>query len=123
MQKVDVDFTKLANSGYVARKRPAGDVIFSEGEAGDCMFILRSGEVEIRRHGELIEKVGPGGIFGEMSLIDGSPRSASAHAGTDCELLEIDEKTFTYLVHEAPYFALDVMRTLAARIRSLNELI
>lgn len=87
------------------------------------MYILRSGVVEITRGGTVVEKVEAGGIFGEMSLIDGSPRSAEAHAATDCELLQIDEKTFVYLVHETPYFALDVMRTLAARIRSMNELI
>lgn len=123
MSKVDIDFTKLANAGHTAQKRVAGDVIFAEGDAGKCMYILRSGEVEIRRGETVVERVGPGGIFGEMSLIDGSPRSAEARAATDCELLEIDEKTFVYLVHEAPYFALDVMRTLAARIRSMNELI
>lgn len=123
MPKVDLDFTKLANSGYAPRKRPAGDVIFSENDAGDCMFILRSGEIEIERKGNVVERVSAGGIFGEMSLIDGSPRSATARASTECELLEINEKTFVYLVHETPYFALDVMRILAARIRSLNELI
>ena len=87
------------------------------------MYILRAGGVEIRRGDKVVETVGPGGIFGEMSLIDGSPRSAEARAAADCELLEIDEKTFVYLVHEAPYFALDVMRIMAARIRSMNELI
>lgn len=120
---VDIDFTKLANAGHVAHKRPSGDVIFSQGETGSCMYILRAGAVEIRRGDKVVETVGPGGIFGEMSLIDGSPRSAEARAAADCELLEIDEKTFVYLVHEAPYFALDVMRIMAARIRSMNELI
>ena len=123
MPKADIDFTKLANAGYVPRKRKAGEVLFSEGDAGDCMYILRSGQVGLQRGGKTIETVGPGGIFGEMSLIDGSPRSAAARAMTDCELLEIDEKTFVFLVHETPYFALDVMRTLAARIRSMNDLI
>lgn len=118
-----IDFTRLASAGHIARTRAAGDVIFREDEAGDCMYVVRAGEVDIRRGGKVVEKVGPGGLFGEMSLIDGSPRSATAVVATDCELYQIDEKTFVHLVHEGPHFALDVMRTLTARIRSMNELI
>lgn len=58
-----------------------------------------------------------GGIFGEMALIDGSPRAATARAKTACEVAPITEKSFLFLVHETPFFAIAVMRTLAERLR------
>jgi CRP/FNR family cyclic AMP-dependent transcriptional regulator len=80
------------------------------------MYVVRSGNVEIERKGEVIETLSGGGIFGEMALIDGSPRSATARAKTACELAPISEKSFLFLVHETPFFAIAVMRTLAERL-------
>lgn len=79
--------------------------------------MVRIGEVEIERDGKLVETLSAGGIFGEMALIDGSPRAATARAKTACEVAPITEKTFLFLVHETPYFAIAVMRTLADRLR------
>ena len=79
------------------------------------MFLIRSGEVEHRARWQSHRDAGPGGIFGEMALIDGSPRSATARAKTDCVVAPINEKIFLFLVHETPYFAIAVMRTLADR--------
>jgi CRP-like cAMP-binding protein len=95
----------------------AGDVIFDIGDKGDKMYVVRSGEVEIERGGKIVETVMAGGIFGEMALIDGAPRAATARAKTECEIAPIAEKNFLFLVHETPYFALAVMRTLAERLR------
>jgi len=81
------------------------------------MYVIRSGEVEIERDGKIVEKLGPGGIFGEMALIDGAPRAATAKAKTACEVAPITEKTFLFLVHETPFFAISVMRALADRLR------
>jgi CRP/FNR family cyclic AMP-dependent transcriptional regulator len=86
------------------------------------VFLIRSGEVEIERNGKVIETLGPGGIFGEMALIDGSPRSATARAKTDCVVAPINEKIFLFLVDETPYFAVAVMRTLADRVRRMNAM-
>ena len=55
-------------------------------------------------------------------MIDGSPQSATVRAKTDCEVVSITEKTFLFLVHETPYFAIAVMRALAARLRHMNEI-
>jgi CRP/FNR family cyclic AMP-dependent transcriptional regulator len=62
------------------------------------MYVVRSGNVEIERNGEVIETLSGGSIFGEMALIDGSPRSATARAKTACELAPISEKSFLFLV-------------------------
>ena len=85
------------------------------------MYLLRSGRVSVRVHGKIVEEIGAGGIFGEMALIDRSPRSATVVALESCEVVPIDERLFVILVQDAPLFALDVMRTLVERIRAMNK--
>jgi CRP/FNR family cyclic AMP-dependent transcriptional regulator len=115
-----IDFQMLANAGFPPANFAAGDTIFSEGDKGDVMYVVRSGEVEIVRNGKIMETLSSGGVFGEMALIDGSPRVATVRAKTDCVLAPINEKSFLFLVHETPYFAVAVMRTLANRLRRMN---
>ena len=95
----------------------AGETIFQEGEAGDVAYGVQEGEVEILVHGTTIDTAGPGSIIGEMALIDSKPRSATARAKTDCKLVPVDAKRFTFLVQQTPYFSLNVMRLMAERIR------
>lgn len=123
MSEQEINYDMLANSGYPIQELEAGAPIFKEGDAGDNMFIVRAGEVEIKRGGNVVATVGPRGIFGEMALIDGSPRSADAYAKTDCSLVAVNERGFIFLVTETPYFAINVMRTLADRLRAMNSLI
>ena len=116
-----IDFQMLANAGFPPARFSASDVIFSEGDKGDVMYVVRSGEVVIERGGRPMETLGGGGIFGEMALIDGSPRSATVRAKTDCVVAPINEKSFLFLVHQTPFFAIAVMRTLAERLRRMDE--
>ena len=85
------------------------------------MYVVLSGEVEIQLQGTVIDTLAQGGTFGEMALIDGSPRSATVVAKTSCEVAAINEKTFVLLVDEMPYFALSTMRNLVDRLRRMNE--
>jgi CRP-like cAMP-binding protein len=117
MTMAAIDFQLLANAGFPPAKYQKGDVIFSEGDKGDHMYVIRSGEVEVERDGKIVETLSPGGIFGEMALIDGAPRAATARAKTACEVAPITEKSFLFLVHETPFFAIAVMRALADRLR------
>jgi CRP/FNR family transcriptional regulator, cyclic AMP receptor protein len=112
-----IDFQLLANAGFPPARFASGDIIFAEGDKGDKMYVVRAGEVEIERDGKVVETLSSGGIFGEMALIDGSPRAATARAKTACEVAPITEKSFLFLVHETPFFAIAVMRTLAERLR------
>jgi CRP/FNR family cyclic AMP-dependent transcriptional regulator len=121
MTIASIDFQMLANAGFPPANFAKGDVIFAEGDKGDAMYVVRTGEVVIERHGHVMETLGPGGIFGEMALIDGSPRSATVRAKTDCVVAPINEKSFLFLVHETPFFAVAVMRTLADRLRRMDE--
>ena len=98
----------------------AGQVIFEDGQARDFMYVIKKGEVDIVIRDQVVETVGEEGFFGELALIDRSPRSATAIAKTDCVLIKIDERQFLYLIQETPFFALIVMGTMAARIRRRN---
>jgi len=106
----------LSGSGEV-EEFAAGATVFSEGDPGDRLYILRRGSVELSARGKVLETVGEGGIFGEMAVIDREPRSASAVALSDSELVAIDKRRFWFLVQETPYFAEIVMRVMADRLR------
>ena len=99
----------------------AGTILFREGDAGDVMFAVVEGEIDLIREATTIETVGAGGIFGEMALIDPAPRGASARARTAARVVRVDKSQFTFLVHEHPTFALQVMTVMAERIRRTNE--
>jgi CRP-like cAMP-binding protein len=98
-----------------------GDTIFREGETCTVMYVLVEGSVELSRHGERLEIVEPGGVFGEMALVEHSTRSATAVALSRTVVSEIDERRFQYLVQNTPTFALDVLRALARRLRAVDE--
>ncbi len=98
-----------------------GGVVFVKGDRGEFAYLVRSGEVEIRGSGSAIEVVGPGGLFGEMALIDAGPRSASAVARKATELVVLDRPAFLRLCAEVPEFALKVMQLLARRLRAANR--
>jgi len=99
----------------------AGSAIFEIGQPRDVMYIVQKGEVEIRIAKKVVETVSVDEFFGEMALIDGGIRSATAIAKTDCSLIPINEKQFLFMVQETPFFALRVMRTLTARLRNVDR--
>jgi CRP/FNR family cyclic AMP-dependent transcriptional regulator len=96
---------------------PAGGAVFEEGDAGDEMFGIIEGEVELRTPTRVIATLGVDDVFGEMAIVDGSPRMAGAVATTDTVLAVIDRHRFLFLVQETPMFALSVMSAMANRFR------
>ena len=86
------------------KKLADGEVLFREGERGDVMYLIREGKIKITKGGDDDEKVlavlKEGDFFGEMAIIDGSPRSASAIAATPASLLVIDKETFKSKIRE-----------------------
>jgi CRP-like cAMP-binding protein len=94
-----------------------GDVIFNAGDPGDRFYVVREGTVTLSANGRNLEDVGPGGIFGELGVLERAPRSATATAATDCDLVPLDERAFIFHVSQTPFFALTVMRVLADRLR------
>jgi len=98
-----------------------GEDIFKQGSPGDAMYAVIEGSVNILRDGVVVDTIGPGGIFGEMALIDDHPRSATATVNSACKVARIDEKRFNFLVRQTPFFALHVMRVLTERLRKQTE--
>lgn len=120
MADTSIDFGILAGAGAPVREFKAGDVIFKEGEPGAEFFVIQSGKVDIQLGNRLLGSLGDHDIFGEMALIDPAPRSATAVAKTDVKIVPVGEKQFLFLVSRTPHFALNVMRTLARRLRTQN---
>jgi CRP-like cAMP-binding protein len=115
------DLACLTRRNVPVRRFDAGERIFLEDDPGDCLFVVRSGKVDVITFGSVLESVGPGGMFGEMALIDGGPRSAAALAAEATEVAVVDGQTFHALLREEPAFALALMRLLAGRIRQMGR--
>jgi CRP-like cAMP-binding protein len=94
-----------------------GKVIMVAGQAGVLMYVVSEGRVAISIRGAVVERVGPGGVFGEMALVDQSPRAANAAAETDCELLAINRNVFLNLVKADPTFGISLLSAMAERLR------
>jgi CRP/FNR family cyclic AMP-dependent transcriptional regulator len=97
-----------------------GEVIFSTWDMGFEMYVVLDGEVELKVDSTVLETLGPGQPFGEMALIDQSPRTATAIARTPCKLAVIPEKRFLFMVQQTPEFALLIMKVMADRLRRMN---
>jgi CRP/FNR family cyclic AMP-dependent transcriptional regulator len=123
MADTSVDFGILAGAGAPVREYKAGEVIFKEGDAASEFFVIQSGKVDIRLGNRLLGMLSDHDIFGEMALIDATPRSATAVAASDVKLVPVGEKQFLFLVSRTPHFALNVMRVLARRLRATNSVV
>lgn len=99
------------------RTVPAGELVFAAGDTAEEMYGVIEGRVELLIDGVTIADLGPDDSFGEMGIVDSSPRSATAVAAEDTTLAVIDRQQFLFLVHETPNFALQVMASLAERVR------
>ena len=121
MVRGPIDFEKLQREGVPFASLPAGEKVFLQDEAGGAMYLVRSGLVVILMYGQVLETVGANGVFGEMSLIDDSPRSAAALAATNSEVAILNRDAFLRLVQAEPGFALYVLQILAQRLRRLDD--
>lgn len=111
----------LARHELPTRRFLAGETLFLKGDEPAAMYVVKSGLVHLLSFGRILEDVGPGGMLGEMAIIDEAPRSAAAMAGADTEVIVIDRPAFVKVIRSEPELALEVMRQLAARIRRMNE--
>lgn len=114
---VSFDRTWLTSRHAPVRCLDAGEPVFFEHQTGDEMYAVLSGRIDVVTYGKVLEQVGPGGIVGEMALIDDGPRSAAALAAEPSEVAIVSRDLFQTLVREEPAFALHVMGVLAARLR------
>jgi CRP/FNR family transcriptional regulator, cyclic AMP receptor protein len=114
-------FSLLLGTDVPTRDYKVGDTIFREGDPGTEFYVVQRGRVRILSGNRLLETLGENEIFGEMALIDSSPRSATVVADTDVTVAPITERQYLFLVRHTPYFSLKVMRVLANRLRHQNK--
>ncbi len=116
----DRHLRKIAGLGTVTTYEPDSTVV-RKGDAGDACFVLLEGHAEvITGRGRAGIPLQPGAVFGEMALLDGSPRSASVVADSELVLWRLGRTQFTKLLRAEPAVALALLRTLSARLRALQ---
>jgi CRP-like cAMP-binding protein len=107
---------------------PARHVLFHAGEAGDCLYVLLAGKVKIsllsvEGKEAILSLLGDGDVFGEMSLLDGLPRSATVTSLEDCRLMVIGRQDFVQFLKRHADVALNLLAALSQRLRTTNNLV
>lgn len=128
LQDLSSDERERLLAAMRAEQYPADTTIFRYGDPSDSMFIVTSGRVEIFVRDPIGEKivvatVGPGELFGELSLLDGGTRSASAVALEDITVTEIDRATLHHFLENNPDISLHFIQVLAKRLRATDEIL
>jgi CRP-like cAMP-binding protein len=119
------DKMAFGDTGALGKVYKAGEVIIRQGDAGDCMYIIQSGRVEVikKEDGNEIKlaEMGEGDFFGEMALFEKDVRSATVRPLGEVRLLTVDKKMFLRKIHEDPSLAFRIMKKMSNRIRDLNN--
>jgi CRP/FNR family cyclic AMP-dependent transcriptional regulator len=118
---------ETAGSSKSRQRYRKSEVIFEQGSTGSEMYLIHSGRVLLSVRQNETQQVplivlSPGDFFGEMALVDDSPRSATASAvDDDTELIVMDRAKFMFMVRQQPEFALSLMHTLCQRLRDMDK--
>ena len=109
----------------LGKEYKAGEVIFRQGDTGNCMFVIQDGEVEAIAETDgrefRLRTMGPNEIFGEMALFEKEVRTATIRTTKPTRILSIDKKNFLGGIHEDPSLAFRIVQTMSHRIRDLTE--
>src|SRR3989304_2895740 len=112
------------NTGALGKVYHDGEVIFQQGDVGDCMYVVQEGKVEIFQVKEGRESrlrvLSDGDFFGEMAIFEKERRSASVRALGDVRVLTVDKKTLLSRIHQDPTMAFRLLETMSRRIRELS---
>jgi CRP/FNR family cyclic AMP-dependent transcriptional regulator len=123
---LDEESARTLEAAMTTRAVPRGHTVFREGDAGDRLFVILDGKVKIWRAAadgreNLLAVLGAGDMFGELSLFDPGPRTASVSAVTDSRLASLDHDDLRPLLIDRPAVAGQLLRALAQRLRRTNE--
>ncbi|MGE0363447.1 MAG: DUF1003 domain-containing protein [Vicinamibacterales bacterium] len=123
-------FSRLDDAGQQAlmalltrREVAANEPVVWIGDRSDTLYVVERGQVavtapDVRGEHVLLNTLGPGGLFGELSLLDGGPRSATVRAVTDCSLFELQRDAFHDFLRDRPDVAIELLQVVAARLRA-----
>lgn len=120
------DLLQRLSARAILRKVKRGTTIFRKGDPGNSLFAVCSGSVKISTPSSegkdaVLNVLGPGGVFGEIALLDGRPRTADAIAVSDSELLVLERRDFLPLLRERPDALLKLIELLCGRLRNTSE--
>lgn len=101
----------------------AGETLFHAGDAGDAMYVLLDGSLNVLLGDKVVEHSQRGAILGEMALVDNAPRGATVVAVAPSKLAKVDQFRFRRLIQINPFFAMHVIKELVDRIREMNRLL
>jgi CRP-like cAMP-binding protein len=112
--------TEVLLQRYYQRTLAPGEVVFDEGECGDHLYVIQSGEVELIREIEsgerVVARLGPGDFFGELGVVLGGPRTARAVAVNKARVIALDRDTLESMCMEQPEIAIRMIRVLVSRL-------
>lgn len=111
-----MDIRQLFDTAENIEVYSPGEVIFREGDPAHHMYVVLDGEIELWVEGHPVGASSTGDLLGEMAIVGGHKRTATAVAKTPCRLAPVTERRFVLLVQETPYFALHVMKVLTERV-------
>ena len=105
-----------------------GETVYHQGDAGDALYIVRAGRVQVFAESPVGEQIilsenEPGDVFGEISLLDNGPRTATAVVTEEAELLAFDREDLMQLISKHPHAALDMLTVMGRRLRATDELL
>ncbi|MBL8515475.1 MAG: Crp/Fnr family transcriptional regulator [Betaproteobacteria bacterium] len=125
-QGLSDDDLKLVTDMTIEKQVPKNSVVITEGEVGDSLYAIMSGRVKVFIGDEegreiILKMLGPGDVFGEMSLIDRQPRSASVSTLEPCVFKVLSHSSFEICLDRAPRIAIGVMNALAKRLRDADR--
>lgn len=118
-----MEFLKLFRDWKDMEEYPARTVIFPEGSEADVLYVIMSGEVELSLRGKPLETEGVGGVIGEMAVSPSATRNATATTLTDVTLARLNRDQLGQMMSESTELSLQVMATLANRLRAVNQYI
>jgi CRP-like cAMP-binding protein len=109
----------------LGKEYKTGEVVFRQGDKGNCMFVIQDGEVEAIAESDgrefRLRTMGPNEFFGEMALFEHEVRTATIRTTKPTRILSIDKKNFLGGIHEDPSLAFRIVQTMSHRIRDLTD--
>lgn len=113
------------SEGALGKVYQDGEIIVRQGDPGDSMFVVQTGQVQVlaERDGEetLLNVAQEGELLGEMAIFDRKPRSATLRAQGETKILTIDKKNFMRRINEDPTIAFRIVETMSQRVRELSD--
>jgi CRP-like cAMP-binding protein len=120
------DWAMLGEHAQAHRYRP-GERILAVNDAERCLWVVAAGRVTVAAGRHVVEELGPGGVFGELTFLTGEPAHAAVHASTDVTVLRMSLASFEVLAGKDPmlarYLLFDLARALAVRLVRLRRLV